>query len=225
MARPIPSPAPTPRNSRANMSTEPSAAASGIICRRRRPRPLHKPSSTPPKCRSGNGRSPSTYVAAATMKRIWTGEERSRGAASRGALASEISDRKRLCCFGQPRPIDDRGYSGGLETGPEASGRSVKNCPRQASKAQLFKSTRNSCIHDEAITTRKAVRRYRPAYGRSPEDFDRRRIPESEPRRVATGSFNGRVPGRDLGQPADGSAQSCRPCGRVRATTVPAFYA
>ena len=46
MARRTRTPAPTPRNSRANMRTGPSRAASGTTCRRKRRRPLPKLSST-----------------------------------------------------------------------------------------------------------------------------------------------------------------------------------
>ncbi len=49
MARHIRSPAPTPRNSRANMRTGPSRAASGTTCRRKPRRPLPKPSSKSPR--------------------------------------------------------------------------------------------------------------------------------------------------------------------------------
>ena len=48
-ARRTRSPAPTPRNSPANMRTGPSTAASATICRRKRRRPLPKRSSTSPK--------------------------------------------------------------------------------------------------------------------------------------------------------------------------------
>src|SRR3979490_960603 len=58
MARHIRSPAPMPKNSRANIRTGSSLAASGTICLRKPRRPLRRPSSTPPKA---DRRYPRTY--------------------------------------------------------------------------------------------------------------------------------------------------------------------